>query len=164
MATEVCQELQAELEQRLLALVDQLRARISAVAAEFGLTPQQAILLRHLDRPRTMSELATILACDRSNVTGLVDRLVDRGLVDRVSDLHDRRVKQLLLTDEGQGYRAALQKRFFTESPATADLAPSERGQLLTLLRKLTPDLTEGADGVANDGDASSEVENREGE
>ena len=53
--------------------------------------------------------------------------------------MRDRRVKQLLLTNDGQAYRAALQGRFFAESPATADLAPSERRQLLTLLCKVTP-------------------------
>src|SRR5687768_11409499 len=74
--TERCEELQSELEHRLLALVDRLRGRIAGVAAEHGLTPQQAILLRHLGRPRSMGELADLLACDRSNVTGLVDRLV----------------------------------------------------------------------------------------
>ena len=133
-------ELQAELEHRLLVLVDHLRARIGCVAAELGLTPQQAVLLRYLDQPRTMGELATVLACDRSNVTGLVDRLAARGLVERVSDPRDRRVKHLLLTDEGKAYRDALQERFLAESPISRDLEPGERQQLLTLLRKLTAD------------------------
>ncbi len=134
-------ELQAELEYRLLVLVDQLRARTAVVAAELGLTPQQAMLLRHLGRPRTMGEIAVALACDRSNVTGLVDRLAARGLMKRVVDEDDRRVKHLWLTDEGQALRAALQERFFAESPATAGLPGEERRQLLLLLRKLTPDV-----------------------
>ncbi len=138
-----CHELQTELEYRLLVLVDQLRGRIAAVAAELGLTPQQAILLRHLGRPRTMGEIAEVLACDRSNVTGLVDRLAARGLVERVSDPDDRRVKYLVLTDAGRAHRAGLQERLFVQSPATGGLAPAERHQLLTLLRKLTPDLAE---------------------
>lgn len=140
------QELQVELEFRLLALVDRLRARMAAVAGELGLTPQQAILLRHLGRPRSMGELADVLACDPSNVTGLVDRLAARGLVERVVDPADRRVKRLLLTDDGWAQRARLQERFFGVSPATGDLSGAERGQLLALLRKLTPDLGAAAD------------------
>lgn len=137
------QELQAELEYRLLVLVDQLRARTAVVAAELGLTPQQAMLLRHLGRPRTMGDLARTLACDRSNVTGLVDRLAARGLVERVVDPDDRRVKHLWLTEQGQALRATLQTRFFAESPATAGLPSAERRQLLLMLRKLTPDIGE---------------------
>jgi MarR family transcriptional regulator, organic hydroperoxide resistance regulator len=134
-------ELQAELEYRLLVLVDQLRGRIATVAAELGLTPQQAMLLRHLGQPRTMSDVAVALACDRSNVTGLVDRLAARGLVERVTDANDRRIKYLVLTEQGRAFRTRLQERFFVQSPSTAGLEPAERHQLLLLLRKLTPEI-----------------------
>jgi DNA-binding MarR family transcriptional regulator len=136
-------ERQAELEFRLLVLVDQLRARIAAVAAELGLTPQQAILLRHLGQPRTMGDMACVLACDRSNVTGLVDRLAARGLVARVADDTDRRIKHLVLTAEGHALRARLQDCLFAGSPVISGLEPSERWQLLQLLRKLTPEIDE---------------------
>lgn len=135
------QELQAELEQRLLVLVDLLRARIAVVAAELGLTPQQAMLLRHLGQPKTMGDLAEILACDRSNITGLVDRLAARGLIERVPDPTDRRVKHLVLTEAGRTLRATLQDRLFAHSPAIDALQPMERLQLLQLLRRLTPEL-----------------------
>lgn len=134
-----CATIQAEIDQRLLALVDLLRARIAVVAAELGLTPQQAILLRQLGQPRAMCEVAAILACDRSNVTGLVDRLEDRGLVERVGDPRDRRMKRLRLTAEGAAQAAAVQARMFADSPSTADLDADERRSLLALLRKLTP-------------------------
>src|SRR5687767_13532349 len=107
------QELQAELEHRLLVLVDQLRVRIATVAAELGLTPQQVMLLRHLAQPASMGEVAQALACDPSNVTGLVDRMAARGLVCRVVDANDQRVKHVVLTDQGRTQRAALQARLF---------------------------------------------------
>ncbi|MDQ3412795.1 MAG: MarR family transcriptional regulator [Chloroflexota bacterium] len=136
------QELQAELEYRLAVLVDQLRARIAAVAGELGLTLQQGMLLRHLGQPKTMGDIAVAMACDRSNVTGLVDRLATRGLVERVADPGDRRIKYLVLTDAGRTHRAALQERLLARSLATDALVPSERRQLLLLLRKLTPEIT----------------------
>ena len=40
-----------------------------------------------------MHEIATRLACDNSNVTGIVDRLEARGLVTRRPGEQDRRVK-----------------------------------------------------------------------
>lgn len=133
------QERQAELEFRLLILVDQLRAQIAAVAAELGLTPQQAMLLRHLGTPRTMGAVAQLLACDRSNVTGLIDRMTARGWVQREADPGDRRIKYLVLTPEGRALRSALQERLFADSPAISGLEPVERRQLLQLLRKVTP-------------------------
>ena len=40
-----------------------------------------------------MSELACALHCDNSNVTGIVDRLEDRGLSSVTRAEHDRRVE-----------------------------------------------------------------------
>src|SRR4051794_11604606 len=76
------------------------RRRFLAVASEFELSPPQVRALGLLDpqRPVPMSELADALQCDNSNVTGIVDRLEDRGLVERRSAAHDRRVKMLAVT------------------------------------------------------------------
>lgn len=154
-----CAAIQDEIDQRLLALVDLLRARIAVVAAELGLTPQQAILLRQLGQPRAMCEVAAILACDRSNVTGLVDRLEDRGLVERTADTTDRRMKRLRLTSEGAAKAAAVQARMFADSPSTADLDADERRSLLALLRKLTPDLPEAGAGAASPGKPAADTD-----
>src|SRR5260370_1388861 len=67
-------------------------------AAEFYLHPAQAGALLQLDSPLPMSELAALLACDNSNVTGLIDRLEGRGLVARQPSSQDRRVKHVVLT------------------------------------------------------------------
>jgi DNA-binding MarR family transcriptional regulator len=53
------------------------------------------------DEAMPMSALAERLFCDASNVTGLVDRLEARGLVERRTAEGDRRVKALTLTREG---------------------------------------------------------------
>src|SRR4051794_7591459 len=73
------------------------RRRFLAVASEFALSPPQVRALGVLDpdRPVPMSELAEALHCDNSNVTGIVDRLEDRGLVERRSAAHDRRGEKL---------------------------------------------------------------------
>jgi len=59
------------------------KPHMETVAAAFDLTFQQVYALRNLstDRPLAMSELATLLGCDASNVTALVDKLESRGLV-----------------------------------------------------------------------------------
>src|SRR5262245_28921867 len=74
---------------------------IVAAAREFDLLPPHLFALKNLDRPRPMGELARMLFCDSSNVTGIVDRLEERGLVARTADENDRRVRLLVLTSEG---------------------------------------------------------------
>src|SRR5512132_1741214 len=95
------------------------KQRLVAMAQEFELAPQQMIALRMLGAgPRKMSDLAQSLFCDNSNVTGIVDRLEERGLVRREAAEGDRRVKLLVLTDEGERMRIEITKRM-AEPPAT---------------------------------------------
>jgi DNA-binding MarR family transcriptional regulator len=83
-------------------------AVLSAKLVELDLTHVQAHALRLLEpeRPLAMSELADALYCHASNVTGIVDRLESRGLVERRPGPGDRRVKTLALTDAGTAVRA----------------------------------------------------------
>ena len=78
--------------------------RMAAVAATFDLTLPQAHLLRLLQfgPARTMTSIADALACDASNVTGIVDRLETRGLIARGNADHDRRIKTIALTTRGK--------------------------------------------------------------
>jgi DNA-binding MarR family transcriptional regulator len=52
--------------------------------------------------PLTLGELAQKLACVRSNVTQLVDRLETDGLVRREADPADRRSIRAVVTDTGR--------------------------------------------------------------
>src|SRR5688572_24479731 len=81
-----------------------------ALCAEVDLTAAQGHALRVLDpkRPVPMSALAEALVCDASNVTGIVDKLESRGLIARQGADHDRRVKQLAVTEKGLEVRNKL--------------------------------------------------------
>jgi len=71
-------------------------------AGEHALTGAQARLLSLLSlEPLPMRKLAQKLKCEPSNVTGIVDRLEERGLLVRAVSAVDRRVKMLVLTDAG---------------------------------------------------------------
>src|SRR6476619_7235233 len=63
------------------------RGRVPQVASEFELSPMQAHVLRLLEpeEPLPMRTLARKLCCDASNVTGIVDRLEELGLVRRAA-------------------------------------------------------------------------------
>src|SRR6476619_7224221 len=78
------------------------------IARELGLRPASFGTLCTLDRPRTMSEIAPVLHCDNSNVTGIVDGWEEKGLATRRPSEADRRVKLIALTAEGRRVRARL--------------------------------------------------------
>lgn len=115
-----------------------LRPRMVATAAEFGLTPPQMLALKLLDpdHPIPMRELAAQLHCDSSNVTGIVDRLTAQGLVERREDAHDRRVRMLAVTDDGARVRARLREVLLEVPPGIAGLRPEEQRALCDLLRR----------------------------
>src|SRR6476620_12771854 len=79
----------------------------------FGLSPVQCHLLHLLepDEALPMRRLAEVLQCDASNVTGLIDRLEERGIVERRPSSADRRVKVVQLTPTGSRLRAQLLQR-----------------------------------------------------
>ena len=112
-----------------------LRARLVVAVAEIGITPQQAHALRCLDsgRPLPMRELATELGCDASTVTGLVDRLEERGLVVRQPDPDDRRVKALAVTPAGVALRDRIAAALDDE-PHLLALSAEQQEQLRELL------------------------------
>jgi len=112
--------------------------RVMAVCAEYDLGKQQAFALVHLDpeRPLPMSELAAKMFCDASNITGIADRLESRGLVERVPAAHDRRVKTLALTAEGEGVREHLARRLNEPPPNLAALSAADQRALRDILRR----------------------------
>src|ERR671923_1238421 len=114
------------------------RRRFLAVASEFELSPPQVRALGVLDpgRPVPMSELAEALHCDNSNVTGIVDRLEDRGLVERRSATHDRRVKMLAVTERGAEVRERLAERLERPPDALARLTPDDQRTLRDIMRR----------------------------
>ena len=115
------------------------RATLPMLAAELQLSPAQCHVLHLIEpgRPIPMGQLAETLACDASNVTGLVDRLESRGLVRRRASEADRRVKVLELTATGARLRGLLLERM-TAPPATLRrLSAAEQRSLVRILARL---------------------------
>jgi DNA-binding MarR family transcriptional regulator len=112
------------------------KPRFVQIAHELGLAPQQAGALKALVEPVPMGDLAASLHCDSSNVTGIVDRLEERGLVHREPAPGDRRVKMLVLTPKGERLRQEITRRF-TEPPAQlASLSLRDQKALRDILRR----------------------------
>ncbi|KAB1148783.1 MarR family transcriptional regulator [Streptomyces luteolifulvus] len=107
-------------------------------AAEHALTGAQARLLSLLSlEPLPMRKLAQKLKCEPSNVTGIVDRLESRGLVERRPDPADRRVKVAAATDEGSRVAQDLREGLRFAREPLAGLSAGERESLRNLLRRM---------------------------
>jgi DNA-binding MarR family transcriptional regulator len=107
--------------EELLDLSARIQHVVSAVAGRHELTPQQFGLLRMLRQPVSMRAFAEELACDPSNVTGLVDRVERLGLAERVVDPGDRRIRLLVLTPKGRQLRDDLNREVAHELSAELD-------------------------------------------
>ncbi len=123
----------------LLEVTRRTHEVLSSVAARHDLTAQQVGLLRLLDEPVSMRAFAEELACDPSNVTGLVDRVERLGLVDRVPDPGDRRIRMLTLTPKGRRLRDKINGEVAEDLAAALGLKPEDHARVLGLIATLTP-------------------------
>jgi DNA-binding MarR family transcriptional regulator len=92
----------------------------SGVLQQIGLTPGHMKLLMQLEagEGRSMGSLAQAFHCDASTMTWLVDRLEERGMVERRMLPSDRRVKAVALTPRGVRVKARLAGRLYAPPPA----------------------------------------------
>lgn len=134
-AAEEIAEQVGELSRRLFDYVD---SRITGL----GLTVPQALLLRELSSPLAMNKVAGRLHCDASNVTGIVDRLEGRGLVERRVRPDDRRVKELVLTPEGWKMKRQLEE-VLTSTPGIGGLTSEDQTALRSLLARVLAEFDE---------------------
>ncbi|MBE3560130.1 MAG: MarR family transcriptional regulator [Ktedonobacteraceae bacterium] len=108
----------------------------------FGLTTTQSWALVHLADPegRSLSELAKLLMCDKSNVTGIVDKLESAGwAVRRRGKAGDRRYTRVVLTEQGRLLRqAVINAREHMVRERLRHLGEQERCQLHDALLNFT--------------------------
>ncbi|AGZ40891.1 MarR family winged helix-turn-helix transcriptional regulator [Actinoplanes friuliensis] len=94
--------------------------------------------------PPSMKVVAERLHCNASNLTFMANQLIDRGLVERVTDPADRRFRGLHLTAKGRQVRAEVVQAALAGNPL-ARLDEGDLRQLVTLLnRALDSPLGEG--------------------
>jgi DNA-binding MarR family transcriptional regulator len=128
-------ELRRELNEQLLVLVGRVRQHLKEQAAEAGLSVLQSRVLGYLNHASSSArELAERLELDPSNITGVVDRLEEAGLLRREPQPGDRRVKLLVLTDEGRTLAQAVRRRAGEHNPFVDALSPDRQRELSELL------------------------------
>lgn len=130
----------AEVVELLFAYVDRLRVHFEGIAKAHDLTPVQAKLLLGLAEPAPMRSLSDSMCCDPSNITGVVDRLEERGLIQRTEDPSDRRVKIVQATPTGRKLRDTFVARLFADVPGMARLTTAQVADLKMALATLAAD------------------------
>jgi DNA-binding MarR family transcriptional regulator len=85
-----------------------------------------------------LSELGKLLSRDGPTITGIIDRMEQKQLVNRKRDSHDRRCIKVVLTPKAWGLREELTTRLQSSLQDIAgDLSPLEMSQLESILTKM---------------------------
>lgn len=122
---------------RFLRLDQRLRTVMGRCLREIGLSiPQFDVLSALSDHAGiTQVDLAQRLFVTKGNVSGLIDRLVDTGLVERRRGAPDRRSHALFLTEKGRRLAiAGLDRQKALLATTLGRLTPDELGSLHRLL------------------------------
>jgi DNA-binding MarR family transcriptional regulator len=115
----------------------EIRRRLREV---FGVTLPRFDLMAQLDKApagMTLGELSQRMMVSNGNVTGLTERLMAAGLVDRRPSPNDRRAQIVSLTTEGRrAFRAMAREHATWIAEIFAELAPSDVATLMRLLSR----------------------------
>ncbi len=108
-------------------------------AAGFDLTPVQYAALAAIAANPAIDQitLAGLIAYDRTTITGVIDRLAQKGLVVRRASARDRRSRELLITDEGRRTLEAITPAVeAAQRLMVRGLSEAEAKELIRLMQK----------------------------
>ncbi|KHD86046.1 MarR family winged helix-turn-helix transcriptional regulator [Heyndrickxia ginsengihumi] len=121
-----------------------IREEMQLLLREYVTTNEYMVLKLLSEVPMRSSDLSRALQVSASHITSVTDSLVEKGLIERNRSSKDRRVVDLLLTDEGKALVKQLNKikrdsmkqhlEIFTEE---------ERNVLIKLFRKFEAHLNQ---------------------
>ena len=126
-------------------ILRRLIAAAGEAAAQLELSMTQAEVISYLSEKHetTMGELSDHISVSLSAMTGVVDRLVQKGSVSRDRDETDRRVVKVRLTQAGEDLAAEVAQAKKSHAIAVLDaLGESDRERLLEIMAKLTQNLS----------------------
>lgn len=127
----------------LVALSHQVVHLFTEVGRTVRLSQQQVRLLCAINASGNvgMSELGRQTQLEKSNLSNLVDRLEQRGLVVRKRDPNDRRVTYVELTEEGTELAVRSHTEVVTRvNKMTGKLLPEDRARLTAAMDRMAAD------------------------
>lgn len=126
----------------LLMTANQLNEEVAETLKPFGLSIPQFNVLRILrgqkGKPANLSTIQNKMVSKMSNTTRLVDKLITKGLVERITCEKNRRKVEITITDRGLELLAEIDPVVvISEETSTDNLSASEIETLTILLEKL---------------------------
>jgi DNA-binding MarR family transcriptional regulator len=124
----------------LLRVSFQAKKGLMELIEDHDVTIMQALAVCFLevDKAVPMNSISSMLVCDASNVTGIVDKLVANKLIDRKESDVDRRVHTITLTKKGAAIRAEFLQNITKEYfPNMKDFSQKNKLVLQKFLEKL---------------------------
>lgn len=111
-----------------------------AELAPYGVTPGQYAVLKCLwdENGQTAKQLSERLYLDGSTVTGILDRMENKTLINRQPDSKDRRAVRVMLTEQGKALEGPVNATIeLANKKALQKLNPQESVLLKKLLEEL---------------------------
>jgi DNA-binding MarR family transcriptional regulator len=118
-------------------LIGNIVGQAEDLAQRLGVPAPFIKALHTLDCPMAMKELGKRMHCDPSFVTLVADMLEKRGLAHREPHPADRRIKNIVLTEDGLELKRQVEAEITARMPWNKALSDDERSQLLALIRKM---------------------------
>jgi len=122
------------------SILVELAEQIDRELEPFALTNAQWLPLFKLDQGQANTATALARECrmDCGAMTRMLDRLEEKGLVQRVRSAHDRRIVHVELTPEGRSTAQRIPEALCrVQNAYLRGFQPQERDELLTLLRRV---------------------------
>ncbi|NPV26518.1 MAG: MarR family transcriptional regulator [Firmicutes bacterium] len=129
-----------ELEQCINFLLTKVQQSVhqlfKAELEPYGVTPGQYAILKCLwdNNGQSVKQLAERLSLDSSTITSVLDRLEQKGLIERHPDLHDRRALQVIITDKGRSLEEPLTQAIIEANKKAMKLLGDAEGRRLKQL------------------------------
>lgn len=131
----------SQLDQKVFDAMAEFLGRLfqqgDALSKEFGIPMFCVKALHRLGIPITMKELGEQMHVDRSFVTMIADSLEERGLARREPHPSDRRIKNLVLTEQGIALKQRVEAALLAQMPWSDTLDLTEKASLLELIHKM---------------------------
>jgi MarR family transcriptional regulator, organic hydroperoxide resistance regulator len=144
-------QLNAEILESVSDLIGRIIGHGEQLAHKLGIPAPFIKALHTMDCPMAMKDLGKRMHCDPSFVTLVADMLEKRGLAKREQHPADRRVKNLVLTEDGLSLKHRLEAEIAARMPWNRVLNDEERTQLLALIRKMLSAEDQDADAAGAD-------------
>src|ERR1700735_5592956 len=139
------EQLNAEILESVWELIGRVISHGEQLAQKLPIPAPFIKALHTMDCPMAMKDLGKRMHCDPSFVTLVADMLEKRGLAFREPHPADRRVKNIVLTEEGLALKHAVEAEITASMPWNQALTAEERRQLLALIRKMLSNNPSGA-------------------